>query len=326
MKSAFVKTLKPMLLPLAALLAITACSKNPGSSTSSTEQQFGSSADRAAIEAAIQQDDLFNSQGLDDDGAQSPDYDSGVSKIAEQIDAIKFGRRAPYKLESIDVVFDSDTTATATITHSLDGKFLILARDTSNSNIVGTLYSKDMENAILRKAKLRKVRDTGNDRRDWRVIAISGAVASSPNPTITISELTYQHPDGTTLTITDPLSYFMSRETGLPEFTRGDSVKVFVKLTNTNDFPPAPGETVLLRYGMDHQFHRARKRLNDEGIYPDAVAGDGTYSGMYRVHPPHGFHRLHHAGVDIIDHGTIYDSEAPYNSVAWSLPYLVKLF
>jgi len=324
MKPVAVKIIKSLGLPVTALLVITACSKNPESPSS--QEQFGSAADRAAIEASIQQDDLFNSQGLDDDGEQSPDYDSGVSKVAEQINTIKFGRRAPYKFESVEVVFDSDTTATATITHSLNGKFFILAKDTSDSNVVGTLFSKDMQNTILRKAKLRKVRDTGNDRRDWRVIAVSGAVASSPNPTITISELTVENSDGTTLTITDPLSYFMTRETGLPEFSRGDSVKVFVKLTNTNEFPPAPGETALLRYGMDHQFHRARKRLNDEGIYPDAVAGDGTYSGLYRIHHPRWGHRLHHAGVDIIDNGTIYDDVAPYDAVAWSLPYMVKFF
>jgi len=324
MKSFSAKMIKPLTLPVATLLAMTACSKNPESPSS--QEQFGSATDRAAIEASIQQDDLFNSQGLDDDGEQSPDYDSGVSKVAEQINTIKFGRRAPFKFESVDIVFDSDTTATATITHSLNGKFFILAKDTSDSNVVGTLYSKDMVNTILRKAKLRKVRDTGNDRRDWRVTAVSGAVASSPNPTITIAELTYENSDGTTLTITDPLSYFMNRETGVPEFRRGDSVKVFVKLTNTNEFPPAPGETALLRYGMDHQFHRARKRLNDEGIYPDAVAGDGTYSGLYRVHGPRWAHRLHHAGVDIIDNGTIYDDVAPYDAVAWSLPYMVRLF
>jgi hypothetical protein len=324
MKSFAVKFIKPLAVPAAALIVMAACSKNPESPSS--QQQYGSVADRAAIEASIQQDDLFNSQGLDDDGEQSPDYDNGVSKVAEQINTIKFGRRAPYKLESIDVVFDSDTTATATITHSLNGKFLIFAKDTTNSNAVGTLYSKDMQNTILRKAKLRKVRDTGNDRRDWRVVAVSGAVASSPTTTITISELTYQNSDGTTLTITDPLAYFMSRDSGLPEFTRNDSVKIFVKLTNTNEFPPPPGETALLRYGMDHQSHRARKPLNDEGIYPDAVAGDGTYSGVYRVHGPRWAHRLHHAGVDIIDNGTIYDDVAPYNAVAWSLPYLVRVF
>lgn len=324
MKSVAVKIIKPLALPVAAFLMMTACSKNPESPSS--QEQFGSVADRAAIEASIQQDNLFNTQGLDDDGEQTPDYDNEVSKVAEQINTIKFGRRAPYKLESVDVVFDSDTTATATITHSLNGKFFILAKDTSDSNVVGTLYSKDMQNIILRKAKLRKVRDTGNDRRDWRVIAVSGAVASSPNPTITITELKYENSDGATLTITDPLSYFMTRETGLPEFSRGDSVKIFVKLTNTNEFPPASGETALLRYGMDHKFHRARKRLNDEGIYPDAVAGDGTYSGLYRIHQPRWGHRLHHAGVDIIDNGTIYDDVAPYDAVAWSLPYMVRFF
>lgn len=316
MKSTAVKLMNWLVLPMATLVVAAGCSKNPDA-----PENAGSSADRAAIQSTIQQDELFNSQGLDDDGAQPPAYDSEVTKTAAQIETIRWGRRAPLKLESVDVEFTTDTTAIATIVHSLDGKFLILAKNATDSNAVGTLYSKDMANTILRKAKLIKVRNTGNDRHDWRVIEVSGSAASSPTTTLSISELTVQGPDGTTLTITNPLSYFMSRNTGLPEYNRGDSVKVFVKLSNTNEFPPAPGETVLLRHGMDHRFHRVRKPLHDDGVYPDVAAGDGIYSGVYRIGPRHG---IHHAGIDTIDNGTIYDNVAPYNALAWSLPYHVR--
>lgn len=317
MKS-LIKSIKFLVAPMTALAVMAGCSKNP----QSAQENFGSTADRAAIQSTIQQDDLFNMQGIDDDGPQSPSYESNLGKIAEFIETLRWGRRGVLRLESVDVEFTSDTTAEATIIHSLNGKFHILAKDTSDTNAVGTLYTKDMANTILRKAKLIKVRNTGIDRRDWRVNAVSGCVATSPSPTISITELAVEQPNGSTLTITDPLAFFISRDTGLPQYNRGDSVKIFVKLTNTNNFPPAPGETVLVRHGMDHRFHRARKPLNDEGIYPDVTAGDGTYSGIYRIGPRPG---LHHGGIDAIDNGTIYDNVAPYNAVVWSLPYLVKL-
>lgn len=316
MKSTAVKLTNCLLLPMAVLLAATGCSKNP-----QAPDQLGSSADRAAIQQTIQGDDLFNSQGFDDEGAQAPTYDNGMPKTAEAIEPIKYGRRGMLRLETVDIEFTTDTTAIATVVHSLNGRFFILAENNTDPNAVGTLYSKEMENTILRKAKLVKVRNTGNERHDWRVTEVSGCVASSPGTTISISEMTLKYPDGSTLTVTDPLSYFMSRETGLPEFDPGDSAKVFVKLSNTNEFPPLPGETVLLRHAMDHRFHRARKPFNDEGIYPDEVAGDGIYSGAYRIGPRRG---LHHGGIDTIDNGTIYDNVAPYNTLVWSLPYLVR--
>jgi len=316
MKCSVVDHLKSLALPLALLLAASGCSNNDPQSS----QQFGSSADRAAIEKVVQDDEVFDTQSINDDGPQLRSYEDGLPKTTEQIDAVRFGRLGRYKLESVDVEFTTDTTAIATIVHSLNGKFLILATNATDPNAIGTLYSKDMTNTIVRKAKLRKVRNTGVDRRDWRVVAVSGAVASSPTTTLTINELTIQTSDTSKLTVTDPLAYFFSRDS-LREYHRGDSVKVFLKLTNTNDFPPPPGETVLVRHGMDHHFHRTRTPLHDDGLYPDVAAGDGIYSGAFRLGFRHG---VFHGGVDIIDNGTIYDDVAPYNSVVWALPYFVR--
>jgi hypothetical protein len=299
------------------LYASLGCDKSPNEANSELSAQ-----DQAAIRQAIDVDEIFNNYGIDDDGDQEVEYSTdGLGKVAEQIDAKRWGRRGRLKRENIEIERTGETTATATVYSSFNGQFYILAKDQSNPNQAGELYKKEMQNTIVRKVNLVKVRDTGNDRLDWRIEQVSGGVMSSPNPTINISNFTIEFPDGAELSLDDPLAYFWNRQDGLPAFAPRDTVKLYVALANSNEFPPEPGETVTLRHGMDHYSHRSRKMFNDNGEYPDAVASDGIYSGFFVAGRRPG---LHHGAADAIDNGTIYDDSAPYDALLWSLPYRVK--
>jgi hypothetical protein len=299
------------------LWSATGCDKSPN------EPKFELSAqDRAAIRQAIEADELFNNNGIDDNGAQDAEYSNdGLGKVAEQIDTRRWGRLGVLKIEEVEIEATSDTTATATVYASFNGYFVIAAKDTSKPNQIGALYKKEMKNTIVHKVKLVKVRDTGHNRLDWRIVQVSGGVMSSPNTTLQISNFTIEFPDGNKLSINEPLEYFWNRQEGLPALAPRDTVKLYVSLTNSNNFPPEPGETIMLRYGMNRHSHCARKMFHDDGQYPDAVAGDGIYSGFWIV----GFRLgLHHGAVDAIDNGTIYDDSAPYNALVWALPYRVR--
>jgi hypothetical protein len=301
------------LIPAALLAA--GCSNNPA--------EPDLNADREAIKKVIESDtEMFGVTGFDDNGAQPPSYDTDFSKITDYIEPLRFGRRGRPRLENVEVEFTSDTTAVVTVTHSFDGNFFILAKDTSDENAVATLYKKEMKNLIYRKVKFKKVRDTGFDRLDWRITYVSMADGGSPETTLDLQKLVIDLP-GTEddIVVEDPLEYFFNRREGLPMLSPGDTVKVFVTVSNTNNFPPEPGETVLLRYKMDHRILRARRKFNDSGEYPDEVAGDGTYSGYWVIGHRRG---VFHAAVDIFDNGTLYDDAAPYNSVFWAMPYRVR--
>jgi hypothetical protein len=301
-----------------ALWISTGCDKSPNAPTNELPAQ-----DQAAIRQVIETDEIFSNRGIDDEGDQNVEYstDGGFGKVATPIDTKRWGRRGYLKFEKVDIESTSDTTATATVYLSFNGYFVIVARDTSKPHQVGAIYKKDMQNTLVHKVKLLKVRNTGIDRFDWRIVQVSGGVMSSPNPTITISNFTIEFPDGSKLSIDDPLAHFWNRHEGLPTVAPRDTVKLYVTLTNTNTYPPEPGETVLLRHGMNHQSHRSRRLFHDDGQYPDAVAGDGIYSGYWIGGKRSG---LHHGAVDVIDNGTIYDDSAPYDAVLWSLPYKVK--
>ena len=46
--------------------------------------------------------------------------------------------------------------------------------------------------------------------------------------------------------------------------------------------------------------------------------GDGTFSGTYMTGGPRG---PRHFVVDVLSEGTLYDDEAPYDNIAWGIPY-----
>lgn len=307
---------------LFSVFGLSACSDNPSSSDASFNEEIP-----LIIQAVSEDADLFDLSGMDDEemGSSANNAVNQLAKTNQTLDVIKFGRLGHFKRDTVLVEFDSDTTATATVIHSLDGEFVILARDTSDSTHGVRRITKEMTNTIMRKVKLVKKPnafadgDSSENRRNWKITQISLAVGSSDAPTVAIEQVRISSKAlASDLVITDPLETFLDRKSGIPEFDRQDTIKVFVTVSNTNDFPPEPGETVLLRHRMHRFSIRSRKALHDDGVYPDAVAGDGVFSGFFVKQMLFG---IRHSALDVIDNGTIYDDTAPYNSVFWALPY-----
>ncbi len=305
---------------LALLLALmSGCEKNP-------TQAVDRAADEAAIRALITADpDVFHELGIYDGGAQVPEYDAtGMPKSGDYIEPVRYGRRGKYELESVDIQFsgepgEPDTIAIATITKTFSGTFVVVARDTDSTTPEAyKVYEKPVRTNVVRKAMFRRVGYTDNPRRNWCLVAVTLSEGVSEQTTINVTSLTIEAPGQEPLVITDPLEHWMDRHQGLPVFAQGDTVKVYVTLTNSNHYPPEPGTTVLVHFGVDRGWQRGRRPLNDEGLYPDMVAGDGVFSGSWVVRHGHG---LRHLVIDAIDNGTIYDDRAPYNAVCWGMVY-----
>lgn len=284
------------------------------------------SAEEAAIRTLVLGDvEVFHERGLDDGGAQPPSYEAGATpKAGDYIEPVRYGRRGKYTLESVDITFEGapgepDSLAIATVTKTFTGTFVVVAKDTDSASPEAyKVYEKPFETTVVRRAKLRRVAFTDNPLRNWRIVQVTMSKAQSVPTTVNIVSLTVEAPGQSPLVITEPLDYWLPRHKGLPMFAPGDTVKVYVALTNSNTYPPPPGTTVLLHFGVDRGFHRARRPLNDQGLYPDQVAGDGVFSGSWVVKHDQG---LRHLVIDAIDNGTIYDDTAPYNSVQWGMVY-----
>ncbi|MBC7187184.1 MAG: hypothetical protein H5U38_09140 [Calditrichaeota bacterium] len=308
-----------------ALLVVTlgalmlSCSKNPAGLADRSE-------DEAAIRAIVLADvDVFHEMGLDDGGAQPPEYEAGgLGKSSDYIEPVRYGRRGKFTLESVDIQFfgvpgEPDTLAVATITKTFTGTFVVVAKDTDSTTPEAfKVYEKPVRSTVIRKAKLQRVGYSENARRNWRIVEVSMSEGISEQATVSIPSMTIAAPRQEPIVVSDPLDFWLKRRDGLPCFAPGDTIKLYVAVTNSNHYPPAPGTTVLVHFGVDRWLQRARRPLNDEGIYPDLVAGDGVFSGCWVAKHEQG---LRHMVIDAIDHGTIYDDVAPYNSVCWGLVY-----
>ena len=322
MKLSLQKLLLLVFFGIAAIIAVSSCDKNPASPDETAT-------DDAAIRSLISNDpDIFHELGLDDDGAQTPEYSAtGTPKAADQIATLRYGRRGSNRLEAIEIDFfgppdGPDTMAIATIYRSFNGNFIVLAEDTDPSTPEDyKIYEKDMENSIVRKAKFRRIDFSNNPLNNWRLVEVSMSEGTSDPSTITFDEISIESPLMDPIVITSPLDHFLNRREEIPTFAPGDTVKVYATLHNTNNYPPEPGTTLLLHFGVDRWMRRARRPFNDEGIYPDRIAGDGVFSGYWVAQRRPG---IYHAVVDAIDNGTIHDDVAPYDSYGWGTVYKVQ--
>jgi hypothetical protein len=240
--------------------------------------------------------------------------------LDEPIQPLRWGRIARRTTHDTQVEIQGDTLATITYTRTLNGTFRIIAQnpDTAGPRLV---YNKPMFNTIIRKAHARRIANTPFPRQNWRIFEITPEVLSSaaPNPhTVWPNRVDIYRASGDSsalvTSITDPLNTYFTRET-IPTVAPETELSFFVSSNDT-----------LRKVGVLHprvfrEGANPRLRLMDNGEAPDAIAHDGIYSGSYTVGTIHG---VFLAGLDLIAYPSIFDSEAPYNAGAWSVPYRVR--
>lgn len=209
----------------------------------------------------------------------------------------------------------------------LEGRFVIMSRIGSDSRNADSMviYRKPLRHLVRRKAVFVRRAENQRGRRGWKLTAISLGQGNSPQTTIRIQKLVVINTTGDSLVFTDPLNTLMQIPQGIPHFSRGEEVTVQVYLTNHTRNPvyhPDTGasETVILHYRRSRRKH-GRKLFTFMGTNEDGV---NVYQGTWTVQEAP---RVYHVIVDVIDNGTIFDSDPelyPYNSVTWSCPYIVE--
>ncbi|MBX7150201.1 hypothetical protein K1X84_01075 [bacterium] len=285
--------------------------------------------DEASIQEEIETDadeiygvDIMN----EEDPSNFATIASGSETLAKSLSAIEpvaYGRRlrhARIVRDRLDVqVSDDGMTATATIRYLLRGQFVIRTRDTNN-NVRG-FYFKPLVHKMERKIRFVRNPDTTAVQR-WIRDGITPAYGISDGGTLSLTgniNIYVTHDGNTeTYTIGDPLNYFFTDQTSLPTVQPGDQVRIEIAIANSNT-DDAP-------YGIVHRgrnkahLGRAKNIFNDEGVDGDAVSGDGVYTVEWTVEN-NGVTGNHIGVIDFFTHSTVFDSEAPYNSLVVALPY-----
>ena len=171
---------------------------------------------------------------------------------------------------------------------------LLVAGDSSR-----TEYRKDFEDLGRRQLVLERVRRTAARNRGWRLVALSGVSIASPGSTRHIGSVRIQAGavDATITNVTD-----LIRVADVLSIPPGAEVLVTVDTGDASD-------QVYL-----HLRHRhARMAL--------ASNGDGTFSGRFVAGEIAG---PRHLVVDVLSEGTILDDTAPYDNVAWGIPWRIE--
>ncbi len=286
-------------------------------------------------------EDYLMDYGIDDGSEDNlfsmggPALGSSFSKVMEPINnVVRFGRVITERYARRVIFEQSDAhpdTARLYMERVLKGRFVILekfdANDTTNADTVA-IYRKPLKHVVRRRALFAKRGSADAPRaRNWRLIAISPGQGNSPNATVRIVKVTVIPENGDSLVFDAPLRPMMPVPAGLPRFDRGETVTVRVLVENTTANPVVnprtnSTEVVMLHYGRRRGEHH-RKLFQFVGT--DPATGLNIYQGTWQVQERG--RRVYHAIIDVIDSGTIFDSDPetyPYNSATWSCPYIVR--
>ncbi len=290
----------------------------------------------------LDSDEATGISGFETGGEMDLDYvigldDNGVGRILD--DTLSYGEgyriRWGKNILDYDRVVDFDTgvdTSIGLVTHTMDGEFIVQAFDTSNFEQIDSIsFTKYFTTIMTRKVRFVKVNnDNSPDGYSWKLDALTPMVGGAGDKVklnyLTFHSLTDDMEEDQLLysySLEDLGNLFIKRDS-LPVFTAFDLIGIYAGINNTgpeytND-STGVGEWVFFSYGRD-RMHRARRRLNDAGMFFDDSMNNDQHSGVINMH---GFGQQNvvcRTFTSVKDLATILVSDGGYNTNVWSIPY-----
>lgn len=289
--------MKNVMLTLLLIIGIAfafGCDKSP------TDSPEPATADEQEVLDALDSElELFPTEIRDnqvDDGATIFSGTDVDGAIAETIQPLRFGRQVLSRTHSRTVDFTSDSTATVTITMEMSGIFHIFG--IAEGDTVPTHFEKPFADQGIRYAYLKKFAPNPDLPARWGLIGLTGTLIESPDGTVEIESIAFQGASIDTV-VTDVLGMFSRNNILTVE--HGDEVTVTVTTSHVDDEV----------FGHFRPWFHPRLRFDPNG--------DGTYTFVWHPIRP----GVHHVTVDALSHGTLFDSDAPYDDMGWGLSYRV---
>ncbi|HJM12259.1 MAG TPA: hypothetical protein QF484_03640 [Candidatus Marinimicrobia bacterium] len=303
---------------------------------SCTDSQNQKEDDISQLMRLMENDVVLNLDLLDTEGAMDEEYsdglddDGGMKTMADTLwpnsdYRLRMGRHITDRERTFS--FDvQDDTAYAEMHRSISGNFYVVAFD-SNHTMVDSFvkaFSEEFERRV------RFVRTDSSSHRPWRIEGITLGTGGAETK-VRITDLSFYTADGSdalfNYTADNVSEVFIPRD-NLPTFNPGDTLRI--ELTVENDDPVFDlgdmdsGEKVHMHYGRGRG-ERARRRLNDAGVFGDAVVENNVFTKFWRAHiiGPNHVARVFNMHYDLIDNATLFISDGGYNTAVWLLPYKI---
>ncbi|NWF89045.1 MAG: hypothetical protein HXY50_06225 [Ignavibacteriaceae bacterium] len=246
---------------------------------------------------------------------------SFLGKTEAEIYPFKVGHRVRLVNRNLSVDFVGDT-AYGTLTKTFEGTLIIAASYNSGATQPDTVVKKPFTSVITKKIIFVRRDSTRFPYRNWKIAAISLPEGGVLSQNIDIKKLTAFLPNGDTLVINSPNSYFLSRGWGwwrqLPIISKNQPTTIKLEVYSAY----ADTDFVTLTYGADIKgFHRAKKRFVMTSSVPSGNGYDKTYEQTYTSHQ---FVGHYHAIINALPKQVIYDDATLVESETWGMPYFIK--
>ncbi|MBI3586140.1 MAG: hypothetical protein HY088_03295 [Ignavibacteriales bacterium] len=304
-------------------LLISGCSKSVMGPESQIDNQ-----DLSQLQQLIKEDPLFsgNTETLNDGEPVQFNVQSG-NTIAAKIYPRAWGRRIIST--TLDTKYETvnDTTVVATVTNTIQGEVIILAKS-SATDTTTTKVVKPFTEVTTHKLKFYRLSAIGNPRH-WRPAEISATKGGTVGSQVTINKVEVSIGDKS-YTITDPNEHFIKvRFPGdhrIPPLVL--TPKVLVRVTLTSSDPDTdwvsihrPSIITLLSWPemprLGKPLHLKMKLISQtqigsafERVYEDTWAGS--------IFDHYTFF------IDALTKGSLFDDTAPFSTQLWGIPYIVQ--
>ncbi|HLF19737.1 MAG TPA: hypothetical protein VI704_03010 [Bacteroidota bacterium] len=275
--------------------------------------------DKQEITQSIESDALFTSDAnsLNDDGAGMT-----LGKTQTPIYPRAWGRRITQVTREVTFEQVNDTTVIATVTTRISGIIVIRAK-TSPSSSTDTTFTKPLAETITRKIKFYK--NPFSVGRRWLHREISAVKGGTDSSLVTINKVRVVM--GTdTLTIDDPLNYFM-RLGGLDgrrvrELPSNFLQTITAQVTVTSADPDTDIVTLHRPYfAMSAGMFRP---LSVRMTMISQTQNGSAYTRVYEKSWTGLVVGKHHVFVGALTRSSIFDDAATFSSQLWGVPYIVN--
>lgn len=271
-----------------------------------------------------------------------------AGSLGKDMYPIKVGQKMSLVEKNLALQKDS-ATAIGTLTQKYEGRLII--QGSFNQPTIGirqkvdTTIVKDFSTVITRIIKFKKVDDTGDDEKDWKVEAVSLPNGGSEGNTIQIAGIKLTSQNGTEHYIDDPNTYFFKagKEKGgdddeddnnnfeigfgnhgrdwknlLTWYKRNQAIKLTVEVISNSSEP----DFLTVTYGAGMNGNQKNKEKFDlvstqqEGSY---------YRKVYERKWSTSSHATRmHAVINAFPRNVVYDTDTAVEVKTWGIPYRVK--
>jgi hypothetical protein len=271
---------------------LTGCFDDDSSNSGTVEDDQ----DESAIEESL---NLDIAEYADPDVFLYGDDADGGPTTRSEINTIRWWRELIDVDKTIKVVITRNNgppVADVSITYDVTGLLHLIPGEASTQSE----FVKDFQNRAARSLYFeRQGPPRQHPHRGWKLKALSGALIASPGTTRNINSVRVQVGtiDETITNVTD-----------------------LVRLENILRLPPNSEVNVTVDTGdaTDSVYLHVRSHHLRFAL---ANNGDGTHTGVYRTGEGRG---PRHAVIDVLSNGTLFDDSAPYDNMAWGIPYVIR--